>query len=492
MPLPHAFSRPLRRLLALVALAIAAGPVRAATAAKTARTPPPPDDLVTQVGDGYRGIWYMNQPLKNEHRYKYSGGFATYPQQHVPIAIHVAAQRKTFFVFGGSAGNVSERNDELQHLVSYYDHATGTVPRPVRLLQKRTEDAHDNPVLSIDAAGHLWVFSSAHGTSRPSYLHRSKQPYDISAWELVEKTNFSYPQPWYLPESRRFLFLHTLYKNGQRTLNWKTSADGRTWSAPQLLAHIDMGDYQISQRQPGTDRVATAFDMHPSQGRAGKGLNWRTNLYYAETRDGGATWTTVDGRPLRLPLTEIANPALVRDYRAEDLNVYLKDIAFTADGHPVILYLTSKGFEPGPASGPYQWYTARWTGMAWEYRAFAPSDHNYDHGSLYIEADGTWRIVAPMAPGPQPWGTGGELSAWISRDQGRGWTLAHTLTPDARTNHGYARKPVDAHPDFYALWADGSPLEPTPSSLYFSTRDGRVFRLPTTMTGPTAKPEPLR
>jgi hypothetical protein len=359
----------------------------------------------------------------------------------------------------------------------------------VRLLQKRTEDAHDNPTLSIDAAGYLYVFSSAHGTSRPSYIHRSNKPYDITAWDLLETTNFSYTQPWYLPESRRFLFLHTIYKNGERTLNWKTSADGRTWTAPQLLAHIEMGDYQVSARQGDTDRVATAFDLHPSSGRDGKGLNWRTNIYYAETRDAGATWTTVDGTRLALPLTNAKNPALVRDYRAENLNVYLKDIAFTAEGRPVLMYLTSKGYEPGPQPVPFQWYTARWTGTAWEVRPFTTSDHNYDHGSLYIEADGTWRVIAPTAPGPQPFGTGGDMVMWTSRDQGNTWQVARALTQNSRYNHTYARKPVNASPEFYTLWADGSPLEPTPSSLYFATKDGRVYRLPQQMTGATAKPE---
>jgi hypothetical protein len=169
--------------------------------------------------------------------------------------------------------------------------------------------------------------------------------------------------------------------------------------------------------------------------------------------------------------------------------VYLKDIAFTADGHPVILFLTSKGFDPGPKSAPFQWHTARWTGRAWDYRPFTTSDHNYDHGSLYIEVDGTWRVIAPTAPGPQPWGTGGEMVMWISRDQGATWTIAKTLTPHARFNHTYARKPVDADPGFYALWADGSPLKPTTSSLYFATKDGKVYRLPEHMTGATAKPE---
>lgn len=459
---------------------------------KAPKAPKPPDDLTPQVADGYRGIWYMNQPLKNEHRYKYSGGFATYPQQHVPIAVHVPSQRKTFFVFGGSAGHVSERGDELQHLVSYYDHATGTVPRPVRLLQKRTEDAHDNPTLSIDAGGHLFVFSSAHGTARPSYIHRSRRPYDIASWELIEKSNFSYTQPWYLPQSRRFLFLHTLYQQGQRTLNWKTSADGRTWTGSQLLVHMEMGSYQVSQRQGNTDRVATAFDLHPAQGRAGTGLNYRTNLYYLETKDAGATWTTVDGRPVTLPLRQADNPALVRDYRAEDRSVYLKDIAFTAAGQPVVLYLTSKGFVPGPESGPFQWHTARWTGKAWEVRASVTSDHNYDHGSLYIEADGTWRVIAPTAPGPQPWGTGGDMVMSVSVDEGRTWQTGRELTRNSRYNHTYARKPVNASPEFYALWADGSPLEPTPSSLYFATRDGDVFRLPQRMATETAKPERVR
>ena len=243
-----------RRLASALLLSLTAALTAPALAAEKAAKPAvKPDDLVAQVGDGYRGIWYMNQPVKSDYRYKYSGGFATYPQQHVPIAIYVAAQKKTFFVFGGSAGNISEAQDELQHYVSYFDHATGTVPRPVRLLQKRTEDAHDNPTLSIDADGFLYVFSSAHGTSRPSYIHKSKKPYDITAWELLVTANFSYTQPWYLPESKQFLFLHTLYKNGQRTLNWKASPDAKTWTAPRLIAHIEMGDLTLRSSTSATD-----------------------------------------------------------------------------------------------------------------------------------------------------------------------------------------------------------------------------------------------
>ncbi len=66
------------------------------------------------------------------------------------------------------------------------------------------------------------------------------------------------------------------------------------------------------------------------------------------------------------------------------------------------------------------------------------------------------------------------------------------LTAAAEWNHTYARKPVNAHPDFYALWADGDTLKPSKSRLYFTNREGSaVWTLPEKMTGPYAKPVKL-
>jgi len=138
--------------------------------------------------DGYRGIWYYNQPSNDKYVYKYSGGFATYPQQHAPIAIYSKEANKTFFCYGGTAKGTHNR---LLHMVSYFDHATGEVPRPVLLLDKKTDDAHDNPTISIDGEGYIWIFSSVHGTSRPSYIHKSAKPYSIADFELIQETNLS-------------------------------------------------------------------------------------------------------------------------------------------------------------------------------------------------------------------------------------------------------------------------------------------------------------
>lgn len=433
--------------------------------------------------EGYRGIWYFNQPSNDEYRYKYSGGFATYPQQHLPIALYAEEVDTTFFVFGGRP---AEEN-RLLIMVGAYDHASGTVPKPTLLLDKKTTDAHDNPVLSLDDEGHLWVFSNAHGTGRPAFVHRSVRPFDIDAFELVSETNFSYGQPWFLGKDNGFLFLHTRYQGGRRILHWMTSPDGREWSEPQRLAAMAKGHYQVSWKHGKT--VGTAFNYHPEP----VGLNARTNLYYVQTDDAGTTWTTVDGSPVEMPLTDRDHPALVHDYEAEGLLVYLKDLQFDADGHPILLYLTTLGYESGPDNGPRTWQTARWTGSRWNIRPVTTSDHNYDFGSLYVEADGTWRLIAPTDPGPQPFGTGGEIVMWTSHDQGANWNRAKTLTSESAYNHTYVRRPLNAHPEFYGLWADGSAWEPSPSSLYFTDRDGsHVWRLPEVIEGDRARPEVVR
>ena len=429
--------------------------------------------------DGYRGIWYANQAQKDEYVYKYSGGLGTYCSSHNPFAIYRPEVNKTFFCYGGSR---KEKNT-LLHMVSYYDHATAKVPRPTILLDKRTGDAHDNPVLLIDDKGYLWIFSSSHGTSRPSYISVSKKPYDIDDFEQVLTTNFSYPQPYYLP-GRGFLFLQTLYRGG-RMLYSQTSLDGRKWSEPALYSRIEQGHYQVSWSDG--KKVACAFNFHPKPG----GLNHRTNLYYMETADFGRTWRNIAGQTLELPLGAVRNPALVRDYQSENLKVYVQDINFDSAGRPVVLYTTSRGYESGPKNDPRTWTTAYWNGRQWEIRGTIHSDNNYDMGSIHVERDEVWRIIGPTQPGPQPYNTGGEIAMWTSRDHGAHWTKVRQMTSGSRYNQGYCRRPLNAHPDFYAIWADGHARRPSESRLYYCDREGTVRVLPSTMKQDFARPELL-
>ena len=117
--------------------------------------------------DGYRGIWYSNQRQNVEYVYKYSGGLGTYCSSHNPFAIYRKEVNKTFFCYGGTrdSGAGAKKGRTLLHMVSYYDHATGTVPRPTILLDKKTDDAHDNPVISIDAMNFAVLARGAAATS---------------------------------------------------------------------------------------------------------------------------------------------------------------------------------------------------------------------------------------------------------------------------------------------------------------------------------------
>src|SRR5687767_1502647 len=71
--------------------------------------------------DGYRGIWYQNQPTGDVYKYKYSGGLGTYCDYHRPLAVYSPEANKTFFCYGGTS---PDSQTKLWHMVSYFDHAT--------------------------------------------------------------------------------------------------------------------------------------------------------------------------------------------------------------------------------------------------------------------------------------------------------------------------------------------------------------------------------
>ena len=434
---------------------------------------------------GYRGIWFTLGQF-SEYGDKYSGGLGTYTANHNPLAVYAAAVEKTFFVYGGSPAG--ERH--LLCMIGVYDHRTGTVARPVIVHDKlKVDDPHDNPSINLDREGFIWVFVSGRANLRPGLIYRSEKPYDISRFERGAEKVITYPQPWY-QAGAGFLHLFTRYRKGvgpfwERELYWETSGDGRAWSETHKLAGFG-GHYQTSGAREG--KVASFFNYHP-----GGDVDKRTNLYYVQTTDFGRTWTTIDGKPLTLPLNQFKNAALVRDYESEGRLLYTCDLNFDTAGHPILLYVLSRDYRPGPIGGPREWTVAHWTGKAWSFSTLTTSDHNYDMGSLYVLPGGEWRVIAPNEVGPQAWGGGGEMVVWSSRNEGQTWTRLRAATTNSPLNHNYARRPRDAHDPFFAFWADGDPRKLSESRLYFTDSTGEhVWRLPYTMTSDSAAPELLR
>lgn len=444
-------------------------------------------ELINVKANGFNGIWYMNQPSNDEYVYKYSGGLATYCAKHQPFAVYAKEINKTFFCFGGT----DDTNSTLFHNVSFFDHKTGKVANPTVILDKKTTDAHDNPVISMDDKGYIWVFSTSHGTGRPSYISKSSKPYSIEKYELVNATeiengtekpfdNFSYFQIWHV-KKKGFMALFTKYRKGHRVTGFNTSKDGVKWGEWKVIGHIEMGHYQISGENNG--KISVAFNYHPEP----KGLNWRTNLYYIESTDFGKSWQTASGEKVQLPLTTPDNPALVKNFQAEGLNCYMKDISFDEEGNPVIMVISSKGYESGPQNNPRKWELFHFKNNKWNNHVITTSDNNYDMGSIYIEPNGTWQVIGPTEQGPQQYNPGGEVAVWKSTDSGSTWQKLKQLTANSPKNHTYVRRPVNVHPEFYGIWADGHGRQSSTSSLYFCNKDGNVYRLPENMNGECEK-----
>jgi hypothetical protein len=425
--------------------------------------------------DGYKGIWFSLGQF-SEYGDKYSGGLGTYTADHIPIAIYSPEVKKTFFVYGGTA---SPDKRHLLIMISYYDHQSQMVPRPVIVYDKQgIDDPHDNAALSIDNKGYIWIFVSGRGSKRPGLVFKSTRPYSIDGFDKIIEGEMTYPQPWWVT-GKGFLYLFTKYTKG-RELYWSTSPDGKTWSSDQKLAGMG-GHYQVTNTSGY--KLVSVFNYHP-----GGDVDKRTNIYAVQTSDMGKTWATIDGNIISTPLTDPHNEALIRDYESEKKLVYINDLNFDSEGNPVILAIISNDFKPGPQGDPRIWTIINWKNSQWNFHKVCESTHNYDMGSLYIEKD-CWKIIGPTEPGPQRYGTGGEVAMWISKDAGATWEKICNLTEKSVRNNSYVRRPLHANEDFYSLWADGDADKFSESHLFFSNKTGdKVWQLPYVMEENFVKP----
>ncbi len=435
--------------------------------------------------DGYKGIWFTLGQF-SEYGDKYSGGLGTYTAKHIPLAIYAPKVNKTFFVYGGTT---SATEQYLLCMIGSFDHTTHMVSKPVVVYDKKgVKDPHDNPSITIDDDGYIWVFVSGRGKTRLGFKYKSKQPYSTDGFDQITEEEMTYPQPKYI-SGKGFLHLFTKY-TGVRELYFETSTDGVTWREDEKLAGIkraedkNSGHYQVSGQYK--DKVVTFFNWHPNGD-----VDKRTNLYYAQTIDFGKTWTTVKGEVLNLPIINIASPALLHDYFSKGKNVYVKDVDFDTMGNPIALYVTSNGHEPGPKNGLRDWSISYFNGKTWEEHHVTTSDHNYDMGSLFIQKK-AWLIVAPTENSPQQWGGGGEVVIWKSIDKGKTWKLTKKVTKNSVRNHNYIRKSQGGKDPFLYFWADGNPNQMSESKMYFGDSHGNKWRLPYQMQNDWEKPVKLK
>ena len=447
--------------------------------------------------NGYKGIWFALGQV-SEFGDKYSGGLATYTVNHSPLAVYAPEVDKTFFTYGGTT---AANEGHLLIMAGWYDHKTKTVPKPTIVMDKQAAngDPHDNASITVDEEGYVWVFVSGRNTSRKGYTFRSSVPYSTDAFERISPPggeDYTYPQIWHVPGSG-FAHFFTLYDGGKRNLYFRKSADGMVWSPTIDLAKVG-GSYQVTGVSEN-GRLATFYNRHVNGN-----VNTRTDLYYLQSDDFGETWTLADGTPVSLPITERESPARVVDYASEGRLMYNCDLNFDADGNPVLFYLTTADYRPGPDGEPRTYHVAHWTGTEWKVHdlpasatPLSSSTHNYSAGSIWIE-EGKWTILAPTGArsdlrdsDPERfWGHGGEIEHWVSTDEGASWTRTRKVTEKSERNHGYLRRSLRGAGRFQSFWSDGNPQGRTEVHLYFGEASGeRQWELPYEMTEPTATPK---
>lgn len=429
-----------------------------------------------QRADGYKGLW--SSSLKAPaYGYRFSGGLATYSAQHNPVAIYSGKAKKTFFVYGGTA-KAEESN--LQIMISYFDHKTGMVPKPVIVYDKMgVNDPQDNATISINSEGYIYVFVSGMGRTRPGFIFRSGKPYSIDKFEKIYDGEIVFPQPWWIHDSC-FVMMYTKFMRGGSGLFSSTSCDGKTWSPGEKIA--GMGGHSQITNTFG-NKVFTAFNYFP-----GRAIEKQTNLYLLQSEDQGKTWKSIDNKIIQTPLTESHNDALIKDYESEKKLVYIKDLNFDSQGNPAILAIISNNFLPGPSGDPREWMVIHWKDNRWNLSKVCESDHNHDLGSLYISGN-EWRIVGPTESGPQKYGTGGEMALWLSPDNGKTWKKEFDITSGSIKNNSFARRPLNYNKKFYSFWADGDADELSESRIYFTDEScKKVWVLPYNMSMDFEKP----
>jgi len=432
-----------------------------------------------QKAEGYMGLWSKSGPLF-DYGYKLAGGLATFSPQHRPPAIYSPEADKTFFIY---CGTKDPEVSHLQIMISYFDHKSHKVPRPVIVLDKMgVTDPQDNASISIDKLGHIWVFVSGRGRTRPGFIFKSSLPYSIEKFELVFEGEIVFPQPWWMKDSC-FVMMYTKVTKG-RELYCSTSIDGKSWSESKKIAGMG-GHFQASATNGKV--IYTVFSYFP-----GGNLDRRTNLYLVKTDDLGKTWKTVDNKIVQTPLDSVQNEALITDFESQKKLVYINDINFDQDGNPVILVITSHDARPGPAGDPREWMIIHRKDGKWIFNKVCESDNNYDMGPLYI-TENEWRIIGPTEQGPQKYGAGGELALWSSRNEGESWEKILDITSGSIRNNSYPRRIWNVHKEFYTYWSDGDVQKISVSNLYFTNENcDKVWVLPYKMKKDLEKPVRIR
>ena len=313
-------------------------------------------------------------------------------------------------------------------------------------------DDHGAPAIFVEPDKRLTVFWSGHNGAT-MYYRSTLRPEDIRAWGPVQSVRarikgqqgFTYPNPVLLPAEHNRLYL--FWRGADWSADYATrTLDGRWSAAHELIRNRGQRPY-VKVAGNGSDTVALAFtDGHPR--------NVLTSVYYAQYR--GAALYTAGGRLIaRLSHGPIRprQAQVVYDARRTGVSAWLWDVAYAADGSPVIVYATF------PSDSNHAYWYAHWTGRRWvsHFMTFAgPTispdtiEYEYSGGMTLDHADPSVVYISRKLRG---WF---EIERWSTGDGGRSWHHVTVVrTPGADDVRPVVPRGAEGEPPSL-LWLNGT------------------------------------
>lgn len=307
---------------------------------------------IKEIYDG--GLWYKHGEIGNTGYPSYSGALGTATNKTIPVAVR--SNGHNYYVHSDC------KNGQYQIRVQKDDEKS-------IIFRSSYCDQHDNAAIRVASDGHVFVYKSARGFWRKSYAYKSKRPYDISEFEIVDSGYKAYPQAWSMG------LLYTKYKNvgggnGLREL-WITTNTG------DELKLVSGGHYSVSYYDG--EFIHLFYNLHKNGD-----LNNRGGVYYMRSSN-GVNWQNRRGEALALPLEPDSELTKVMPH--DGTLVYLKDMK-VVNGLPVLLFAKSTTWNPTEGRREL-----------WEVDAFGNEtyitnqSHNYDGAAYFGHSDHIIAVV---------------------------------------------------------------------------------------------------
>lgn len=299
------------------------------------------------------------------------------------------------------------------------------------VLGRLPPDDHSAPSILVEPDERLTVFWSGHD-GKTMYYRTTTHPADIRAWGPLRHVprnvregayGYTYPNPVLLPAEADITYLFW------RGANWSEdyaawSLSGRWGPVHQLIRVRGQRPY-VKVASNGRDEIAFAFtDGHPR--------NAVTSVYYAAYR-AGALWTARGRYIARMGGGPIAprRADLVYNGRRTGVRSWVWDVAFGADGRPVIVYATF------PHGGRHKYWYARWTGTHWVSHFLTVGGRTISRRTFEVEysAGLTLDHSNPSIVYLSRQVRGGyEIDRWTTPDGGVHWHQAVVVAADGSQN----------------------------------------------------------